>query len=115
MSLFLMLGWDSSAHAALFQNVTAADPASITKDASNIVSAWADKSGNANHAISKIGTVIYPASISFTSGKVGLNFGATRNGLQLLDVADTDALLNFSGQLPGSQALRCWSRCAWTV
>ena len=98
---FWMLGWDSSAHAALFQKLTAADPASLTKDASNIVSAWADKSGNANHAISKIGTVIDPASISFASGKVGLDFGATRNGLQLLDVADTDAVLNFSGAAAG--------------
>jgi mannosyl-glycoprotein endo-beta-N-acetylglucosaminidase len=87
----------ASAHAALFQSLTAADPASVTRNASNVVSAWADQSGNANHASAGTGSVIYPATNLFPTGTVGLQFGPPANSLQLLDVADTASLLDFTG------------------
>lgn len=42
-----------------------------------MVSAWADKSGNATNAIPKTGTVTHPAGNTFASGRVGLDFGDT--------------------------------------
>lgn len=97
----LLVAWVPSAHASLFQHLTATDAPSITKNASNGVTAWADKSGNANDAIPKNGTVTHPAGNAFASGRVGLDFGDTRNSLQLLDVAATDSLLDFSGAASG--------------
>ena len=90
-------GMIPSAHAALFQHLTATDPASISKSASNVVSAWADQSGNANHASAGTGSVTYPAANPFPTGTVGVQFGPTSNSLQLLDVADTASLLDFNG------------------
>lgn len=89
--------WVPSAHAALFQHVTAADPASITTNASNVVTAWADKSGNAIHASAGSGSVIYPAVNLFSAGKSGVGFGTSANSLQLLNTTNTANLLNFTG------------------
>lgn len=86
-----------SAHAALFQHLTATNPASITKNASNVVSAWADQSGNANHASAGTGNVAYPAANLFPTGTAGLQFGPPANSLRLLDAADTTSVLDFSG------------------
>jgi mannosyl-glycoprotein endo-beta-N-acetylglucosaminidase len=86
-----------SANAALFQYVTATDPSSITKNASNVVSAWADKSGNALNASVGAGSVTHPAVSLFSSGNAGLDFGAARNSLQLLSVANAANLLDFNG------------------
>jgi hypothetical protein len=58
--------------------LTATDAPGVTKTASNIVTAWADKSGNANDAMPKIATIAHPASYAFTSGRVGLHFRDTR-------------------------------------
>ena len=75
----------SSAHADLLQYFTADDPASITTNASNVVTAWADKSGNGLNATPALGSVVYPAATSFITGKAGLQFGpTTRSSLQLL-------------------------------
>ena len=92
-----MLAWVPSAHAGLFQYLTATDPASITKNASNVVSAWADQSGNGNHASVGAGSVIYPAANLFSVGKAGVDFGAAANSLQLLNTTNAGNLLNFAG------------------
>ncbi len=87
-----------SAHAALLQYFTADDPASITTDASNVVTAWTDKSGNGLNASPALGSVVYPATTSFSTGKAGLQFGpTTRSSLQLLDLTNTANLLDFNG------------------
>ena len=87
----------TSSHASLFQHLTATDTATITKNASNVVSAWADQSGNNRNASVGVGSVIHPAANLFSSGKAGLDFGNTRSSLQLLNLADTQNLLNFDG------------------
>jgi endo-beta-N-acetylglucosaminidase D len=96
-ALFTWVALIPSAHAALFQHLTATDPASIDKNASNVVSAWADQSGNANHASASTGSVIYPATNPFPTGTAGLEFGPPSASLQLLDVGDTAGLLDFTG------------------
>ena len=93
----MSVGMVSSADAALFQHLTATDPASIAKSASNVVSAWVDQSGNANHATASTGSVTYPAANLFPTGTAGLQFGPPSASLQLLDVADTSSLLDFTG------------------
>ena len=90
------VGIAASAHAALFQHLTATDPASITKNAANLVSAWADQSGNANQASVGTGNVTYPAANLFPTGPAGLQFAPPANSLQLLDAADTANLLDFT-------------------
>ncbi len=87
----------SPAHASLFQHLTAEDPASIAQNPSNVVSAWADQSGNSNHATAITGNVTYPATNLFPTGTAGLQFGPPSASLQLLDLADTASLLDFNG------------------
>jgi endo-beta-N-acetylglucosaminidase D len=87
-----------SARADLVQYFTADNPASITTNNSNVVTAWADKSGNGLHATPALGSVVYPATTSFSTGKSGLQFGpTTRSSLQLLDLTNTANLLDFNG------------------
>lgn len=93
----MALAMVSASHAALFQQLTATNPASITKNTSNVVSAWADQSGNANHASAGTGSVTYPATNLFPTGTAGLQFGPPAKSLQLLDVSDTASVLDFNG------------------
>lgn len=90
------------AHGALVQSLTAEGPASITKNVSNVVSAWADQSGNANHASADTGSVIYPAANLFPTGTAGLQFGPPAESLKLLSPADTASLLDFNGAASAS-------------
>ena len=87
----------STLNAALIQELSAGDAGSVTTDAAGSVSLWADASGNGNDAAPAVGSVTYPAGYQFASGLSGLDFGSASNGLQLLDAAKTDALLNFTG------------------
>lgn len=98
----LTFGMADSAHATLYQNLTAADPASITKNASHVVNAWADQSGNNRNASMGAGSVIHPATNLFSAGKTGLDFGNARNSLQLLNLANTKSLLDFNGTAAGN-------------
>jgi mannosyl-glycoprotein endo-beta-N-acetylglucosaminidase len=96
-ALIISMGMMSSARAALFQYLTADDPVSVTKNGSNVVSAWADKSGNALNASTGLGSVTYPAATLFRTGRAGLDFGTARNSLQLMSVSNAANFLDFSG------------------
>ncbi len=93
----LMLAWAPWARAELFQSVTAANPASITKNASNGVTAWADQSGNAIHASTGSGSAIYPAANLFSAGNAGVSFGPPATSIQLVNTTNAGNLLNFAG------------------
>ena len=87
----------SPVSAGLLQNLTATDAASIATNASGVVSAWTDQSGNANNASADTGSVTYPAATFFPTGTAGLQFGAPAKSLQLLSATKTAALLDFGG------------------
>ncbi|MEM7144234.1 MAG: Ig-like domain-containing protein [Verrucomicrobiota bacterium] len=84
----------SSAHSAEIQRLDASIGSSVT--GSNPVTQWDDQSGSGNHALQDIGTVTYPSGVTFASGLTGLDFDATRNGLQLFTSAESDSWLDQS-------------------
>jgi len=98
----LLLAVAPTLNASLVQDLSALNAGTITTDASGNVTAWADTSGKGNNASPKFGSVTYPASNQFASGESGLDLGATRNSLQLLDAAKTDALFDFTGAASGN-------------
>ncbi len=91
----LMVGVPSS-KAALFQSLTATDPGSIARNASNVVTAWADKSGNANHASAGSGSVTYSGGDLFPVGTAGVHFGPSAASLQLLNTTLASSMLDFT-------------------
>lgn len=62
----------------------------------NPVTQWADQSGSGNHAANNVGSVYYPGISRSASGLAGLDFGTSRNTLQLFDAAASDIWLNQS-------------------
>ncbi len=76
------------------QNLDSAVAGSVV---GNPVTQWTDQSGNTNNATAGAGNVTYPAPTSFPTGTAGLQFGPPAKSLQLLDAADTAALLDFTG------------------
>ncbi len=97
----LLLWCARPGQAALIQHLDATVVASVTKNGSGVVSQWADQSGAANHALPAVGSVLYPSTSLSASGKTGLNFGATRNSLELFTAAESDSWLNQAGSTNG--------------
>ncbi|MCK5564585.1 MAG: sulfatase-like hydrolase/transferase, partial [Planctomycetes bacterium] len=89
-------------YAAMFtdpiQHLDATVSASVT---GSPVSQWADQSGNGNDAIADVGSVYYPSSSLSASGLAGLDFGTTRNSLELFTVAESDSWLDQSAGTDG--------------
>lgn len=90
------------AHAALIQHLKITNGASVTTGAEGSVLSWADRSGAGKNAVPKVGTVVFPSSSFFSSGGSGVAFGPARSSLQLLNAADTDALLDFTSAASGN-------------
>jgi hypothetical protein len=100
----------SPAGADLIQHLDASDVNSIVVDANNVVLEWLDLSGNDNNAVANVGSVLYP-STPLAGGDVGLDFGLEHNDLQLLDVNETSALLDFSGTAAGNSGFTVFVAC----
>ena len=86
----------------LVQHLDATVAGSVTANGSGVVSAWADQSGSGNHATDNRGGVYFPGSSLSASGLAGLDFGSTRNDLELMDPTEASALLDFSGAASGN-------------
>ena len=63
----------------------------------NPVTQWSDVSGSGNHATAGAGQVNFPSANTFTSGRVGLQFGPPAKSLQLLNSNGAAGLLDFNG------------------
>ena len=100
IAFFLTLA--ASGQAGLIQHLKVANGASVTTGAGGAVVSWTDQSGAGKNATPKVGTAVYPSSYPFASGKTGVEFGPARTSLQLLNVADTDALLDFTSAASGN-------------
>ncbi len=77
--------------ADLIQHLDATDAGSVT---GSPVSQWADQTSYNNDAASDIGNVYYPSTSLSASGLAGLDFGSSRNTLELFDVSGQDSWLN---------------------
>ena len=100
----------SPAGADLIQHLDASVSESIVVDANNVLLEWLDLSGNDNHAVANVGFVFYP-STPLAGGLVGLDFGLEHNDLQLLDVNETSALLDFPGAAAGNSGFTVFVAC----
>jgi hypothetical protein len=87
--------------AELIQHLKVTNGSSLSTVAGGDVLSWADRSGFGKDAGSKVGTAAYPSSYLFPSGVAGVEFGPARTSLQLLNAADTDALLDFTSTAAG--------------
>jgi len=89
-------------YAAMFtgpvQHLDATVSSSVT---GSPVSQWADLSGNGNDAAGSVGNVYYPSGSLSASGLAGLDFGTTRNSLELFTAAESDTWLNQSAGTNG--------------
>ena len=113
--LVVGLFWVTPAGAELIQHLDASVPDSIVISGDQAMR-WNDLSGNGNDAVASRGTVLYP-STPFPGGDVGLDFGFERNDLELLDEAETSALLDFSGAAAGNSGFTVFIafRVDWMV
>lgn len=89
-----------TASAELVQHLDATVADSVT---GSPVTQWADQSGSSNNAVKLRGNVYYPSSSLSATGLAGLDFGLTRNSLELMDGAEASALLDFSGAAAGNE------------
>ncbi|HUV67474.1 MAG TPA: LamG-like jellyroll fold domain-containing protein [Sedimentisphaerales bacterium] len=87
------------AGAKLIQHLDASVPESVVVSG-GAVQQWNDLSGNNNNAVKSIGTVTYP-SIAFPGGPVGLDFGMTRNSLELFSAEASAQWLDLSAGMGG--------------
>jgi len=71
------------AGAELIQHLDATVEGSVVTDAAGAVIRWIDQSGSGNNALAGIGSVLYPSTVAFPGGPVGLDFGLERNSLEL--------------------------------
>ena len=83
-------------HAQLIQHLDATVASSIVLSGANIQS-WNDQSGNGNNAIQENGNVIYSTS----SNPSWIDFGATRNSLELFSSVDSKSWLDQSSSPNG--------------
>ena len=97
-----LLALASPVQAALIQHLKVTDGSSVPTGTGGAVLSWADQSGAGRNATPKAGTASYPSSYLFASSKAGVEFGPTSTSLQLLNVADTDALLDFTSAASGN-------------
>ena len=86
--------WATAPPTPALQHLDASIASSVT--GSNPVTQWDDQSGNSHHAVQDIGSVSYPGGTTLESGEPGLDFGATRNGLELFTSAESDGWLDQS-------------------
>lgn len=89
------LNWATPASPPAFQHLDASEPASVQGD--DPVTLWLDQSPNGHDATPDLGAVVYPSTNLFSSGREGMDFGADRNTLELLDVSELSELLDFDG------------------
>ena len=80
----------------LVQHLDATALGSVLTDESGVVTEWRDLSSHGHHATPTRGKVMYPSADLSTSGLAGLDFGLDQNELELLDAAETSALLDFT-------------------
>jgi hypothetical protein len=79
--------------ANLIQHLDATVPGSVTD---NPVSQWTDQTSYSNDATIGIGSVYYPSSSLSESELAGLDFGSTRNSLELFTASESDSWLDQS-------------------
>ena len=89
------------ASSELIQHLDASVSQSVITNAAGVVTDWKDQSSYNNDAKSSVGSVTYPSSTTLGNGKVGLDFGSTRNTLSLFTAAEQDSWLNQSGRTDG--------------
>ena len=89
------------AGAELIQHLDATVEGSVVTDGAGVVTQWIDQSGSGNNAVAGIGTVLYPGTVAFPGGPVGLDFGLERTSLELLSSSASDRLLDQSAGTGG--------------
>ncbi|GAG24720.1 unnamed protein product, partial [marine sediment metagenome] len=89
------------AGAELIQHLDATVEGSVVTDGAGVVTQWIDQSGSGNNAVAGIGTVLYPGTVAFPGGPVGLDFGLERTSLELLSSNASDRLLDQSAGTGG--------------
>jgi len=101
--IFFALGsiLTAPASAELIQHLDASVSRSVITNRAGVVTEWKDQSSYNNDAKSGVGSVTYPSSTTLANGKVGLDFGSTRNTLSLFTAAEQDSWLNQSVRTDG--------------
>jgi len=95
----------SPAGAELIQHLDASVANSVITGANRAVKQWSDLSGKGNHAVERISVVTYPSEITFPGGAAGLDFGTTRNSLELFSADASDQWLDQSAGTGGFAVL----------
>ena len=89
------------AGAELIQHLDATVEGSVVTDGAGAVIQWIDQSGSGNNAVAGMGSVLYPGTIAFPGGPVGLDFGLERTTLELLSSNASDQWLDQSAGTGG--------------
>jgi large repetitive protein len=76
------------------QHLNATVTTSVIKNTAGAVTQWTNQAGALYHAVPAVGSVLYPSTSLSASGKLGLDFGASRNSLTLFSATDSDRWLN---------------------
>ncbi len=74
----------------------------ITSPGSNLVTQWQDLSGNNNHATPLGGSIEYPGTGEFATGKTGVGFHTSDDLMELFSASASDAILDFTGAASGN-------------